>query len=107
MILEIPPLPGSAGVNPTNSASSLLYRNLVVVDVFGVVAIDFLVIHFSQENFVTGSSVTFQSVLVLILDDEDAGVVVVDNVLVVVDDILVVVVCLKAYVGSSSAELFI
>ena len=77
-----------------------------MVEVRGVVTFDLLVIHFSHENFVIGSAVTFQSVLLLIEDDEDAGVVVVENVLVVVDDTLVVVVCLKAYVGSSSTELF-
>ena len=94
-----------AGVS---SDSSLLYRNLVVVAGLVVVILDLPVIHFSHENFVVDSVVTFQPGRFLTVDvgsDEDDDVVVVGSVLVVVDDVLVVVVSLLLSVDTSSTEL--
>ena len=88
--------------------SSLSYRNLVVVVGLVVVILDLPVIHFSHENFVVGSVVTFQPGLFLMVNvasDEDDDVVAVDTVLVVVDDFLVVVVSLLLSVDTSSTEL--
>ena len=72
-----------------------------------VVILDLPVIHFSHENFVVGSVVTFQFLTVDVGFDEDDDVVVVGlgTVLVVVDDILVVVVSLLLSVDTSSREL--
>ena len=94
-----------AGVS---SDSSLLYRNLVVVAGLVVVILDLPVIHFSHENWVVGSLVTFQPGLLLTVDvgsDEDDCVVVVGAVLVVVDNIPVVVVSLLLSGDTSSAVL--
>ena len=94
-----------AGVS---SDSSLLYRNLVVVAGLVVVILDLPVIHFSHENFVADSVVTFQPGRFLTVDvgsDEDDDVVVVGSVLVVVDDVLVVVVSLLLSVDTSLTEL--
>ena len=94
-----------AGVS---SDSSLLYRNLVVVAGLVVVILDLPVIHFSHENWVVGSLVTFQSGLLLTVDvgsDEDDCGVVVGAALVVVDNIPVVVVSLLLSGDTSSAVL--
>ena len=73
-----------------------------------VVILDLPVIHFSHENWVVGSLVTFQSGLLLTVDvgsDEDDCGVVVGAALVVVDNIPVVVVSLLLSGDTSSAVL--
>ena len=73
-----------------------------------VVILDLPVIHFSHENWVVGSLVTFQSGLLLTVDvgsDEDDCVVVVGAGLVVVDNIPVVVVSLLLSGDTSSTVL--
>ena len=74
-----------------------------------VVILDLPVIHFSHENWVVGSLVTFKPGLALAVDvgsDEDDGVVVVVGAgLVVVDNIPVVVVSLLLSGDTSCSEL--
>ena len=77
-----------------------------------VVILDLPVIHFSHENCVVGSAVTFQPGPVLTVDvgsEEDDGLVVVvvglGTGLVVVDDILVAVVSLLLSVDSAATVL--
>ena len=79
----------------------------MVVAVLGVVNLDLLVIHFSHENFVVGSVVTFQWEPVSLTADDLSGgdaLVVGGSVRAVVDDTPGVVVCLRAC-DSSSTEL--